>query len=237
MTRPAPGVRADYRHFLPVTTRWMDNDVFGHVNNVTYYSYFDTVVNRYLIEAGVLDVAQGAVIGLVVETHCNYFAPLSFPQVVDAGLRVAQIGASSVRYEIGLFAAGEPLDEPGGFRSLLNSFLPRKRAIGQMLIRDTEGRVLLCQLTYKKDWDLPGGVVEVGESPRVAVGREVEEELGLTIPAGACSPATRPRSGRSARTRFEGDEKFARAVNHLPFARPADRDEPAHPGAISLCGA
>ncbi|PUA80354.1 NUDIX hydrolase [Nocardioides currus] len=77
-----------------------------------------------------------------------------------------------------------PLDEPGGFRSLLNSFLPRKRAIGQMLIRDGAGRVLLCQLTYKKDWDLPGGVVEVGESPRVAVGREVEEELGLTIAAG-----------------------------------------------------
>lgn len=77
-----------------------------------------------------------------------------------------------------------PLDEPGGFRSLLNSFLPRKRAIGQMLIRDTDGRVLLCQLTYKKDWDLPGGVVEVGESPRLAVSREVEEELALTIAAG-----------------------------------------------------
>ena len=77
-----------------------------------------------------------------------------------------------------------PLDEPGGFRSLLNSFLPRKRAIGQMLIRDEGGRVLMCQLTYKKDWDLPGGVVEVGESPRVAVGREIEEELGLTSPAG-----------------------------------------------------
>lgn len=77
-----------------------------------------------------------------------------------------------------------PLDEPGGFRSLLNSFLPRKRAIGQMLIRDQEGRVLVCQLTYKKDWDLPGGVVEVGESPRLAVSREVEEELGLTITAG-----------------------------------------------------
>ena len=80
-----------------------------------------------------------------------------------------------------------PLDEPGGFRSLLNSFLPRKRAISQMLIRDSAGpagRVLLCQLTYKTDWDLPGGVVEVGESPRVAVGREVEEELGLVISAG-----------------------------------------------------
>ena len=77
-----------------------------------------------------------------------------------------------------------PLDEPGGFRALLNSFLPRKRAISQLLVRDERDRVLLCRLTYKQDWDLPGGVVEVGESPRLAVGREVEEELGLTIPVG-----------------------------------------------------
>jgi len=83
----------------------MDNDSYGHVNNVVYYSYFDTVVNRYLIEAGVLDVAHSPVIGLVVETHCNYFAPLTFPQIVHAGLRVAQLGSSSVRYEIGLFAS------------------------------------------------------------------------------------------------------------------------------------
>ena len=78
-----------------------------------------------------------------------------------------------------------PAHEPEGFRSLLNSFLPRKRAISQMLVRDRDDRVLLCQLTYKKDWDLPGGVVEVGESPQLAVSREVEEELGLDIPAGA----------------------------------------------------
>ena len=78
----------------------------------------------------------------------------------------------------------EPVHEPAGFRSLLNSFLPRKRAISQMLVRDPEGRVLLCQLTYKRDWDLPGGVVEVGESPRLAVQREVEEELGLQIDPG-----------------------------------------------------
>ncbi len=77
-----------------------------------------------------------------------------------------------------------PVSEPGGFRALLNSFLPRKRAISQMLIRDHDGRVLVCQLTYKQDWDLPGGVVEVGESPQLAVAREVEEELGLTIAAG-----------------------------------------------------
>ena len=101
--RPVPQPRDAYRHFSSISTRWMDNDAYGHINNVVYYSYFDTVVNRYLIEAGVLDVERGAVIGLVVETHCNYFAPLSFPQRVDAGLRVARLGGSSVRYEIGLF--------------------------------------------------------------------------------------------------------------------------------------
>jgi 8-oxo-dGTP pyrophosphatase MutT (NUDIX family) len=81
-------------------------------------------------------------------------------------------------------ATDTPVHEPGGFRALLNSFLPRKRAISQMLVRDRDDRVLLCQLTYKQDWDLPGGVVEVGESPQLAVSREVEEELGLVIPAG-----------------------------------------------------
>ena len=85
----------------------MDNDLYGHINNVQYYSFFDTVVNRYLIQAGALDIHGGEVIGLVVETHCNYFAPLAFPQDVQAGLRVAHLGASSVRYEVGLFAAGQ----------------------------------------------------------------------------------------------------------------------------------
>lgn len=106
--RPRPQPRDAYRHFSRITTRWMDNDVYGHVNNVVYYSYFDTVVNRYLIDAGALDVEAGEVIGLVVETRCNYFAPLTFPQNVDAGLRVAHLGSSSVRYEVGLFAEGQP---------------------------------------------------------------------------------------------------------------------------------
>jgi len=101
--RPLPLSRAAFAHFQPITTRWMDNDIYGHVNNVQYYSFFDTVVNGYLIANGALDPERGAVIGLVVETHCNYFEPLSFPQIVDAGLRVAHIGTSSVRYEIGLF--------------------------------------------------------------------------------------------------------------------------------------
>ena len=107
--RPTAQPRSAYRRFMPLTTRWMDNDAYGHLNNVVYYSLFDTVVNRTLIEAGALDIERGEVIGLVVETHCNYFAPLAFPQSVEAGLRVASIGSSSVRYEIGLFAAAAEL--------------------------------------------------------------------------------------------------------------------------------
>jgi acyl-CoA thioester hydrolase len=103
LSRPIAEPRAAYRHFQRIPTRWMDNDVYGHVNNVVYYSYFDTVVNQYLIEQGVLDIEHSQVIGLVVETQCKYFAPLTFPDVVSAGLRVARLGNSSVRYEIGLF--------------------------------------------------------------------------------------------------------------------------------------
>jgi acyl-CoA thioester hydrolase len=107
--KPQPGLRAHFPHHSSIGTRWMDNDVYGHVNNVQFYSFFDTVVNRYLIQAGALDIHGGEVIGLVVETHCNYFAPLAFPQDVDAGLRVAHVGSASVRYEVGLFAPGQPL--------------------------------------------------------------------------------------------------------------------------------
>ena len=98
--------RGTYRHFLPITTRWMDNDVYGHVNNVVYYGYFDTVVNEFLIAAGVLDIERSPVIGLVVETGCKYFAAIAFPDEIEAGLRVAKIGNSSVRYEIALFRQG-----------------------------------------------------------------------------------------------------------------------------------
>lgn len=104
MTRPLPEQRAAYRFFLPITTRWSDNDAYGHINNVVYYSYFDTVVNTYLISRGALDINKGKVIGLVVETGCNYFRPMSYPEPVEAGLRVAKLGNSSVRYEIALFA-------------------------------------------------------------------------------------------------------------------------------------
>ena len=103
MSRPTPERRAAYRAFRPIQTRWMDNDVYGHVNNVVYYSYFDTAVNGHLIDAGALDIAASPVIGLVVETRCAYFSPVVFPDRVEAGLRVARMGTSSVRYEIGLF--------------------------------------------------------------------------------------------------------------------------------------
>lgn len=113
-TRPAPEPRSAYRVFRPITTRWADNDVYGHVNNVVYYSWFDTAVNAYLIEQGALDIHAGQTIGLVIETQCNYFAPIAFPQTVEAGIRVARLGGSSVRYEVGLFAQGAPLTAAAG---------------------------------------------------------------------------------------------------------------------------
>ena len=112
--RPVAHRRAQYVHFLPIQTRWSDNDVYGHVNNVVYYSWFDTVVNEYLIASGALDIQASAVVGLVVETQCNYFSELAFPQRVDAGLRVAHAGRSSVRYELGLFADEAPLSAAVG---------------------------------------------------------------------------------------------------------------------------
>lgn len=112
--KPQPEGRAAYKAFRTIGTRWMDNDAYGHVNNVVYYSWFDTVVNAHLIEQGALDIHRGETIGLVIETQCNYFAPVEFPQVVEGGLRVAHIGSSSVRYEVGLFLAGEPLTAAKG---------------------------------------------------------------------------------------------------------------------------
>ena len=114
LERPRPEPRSAYPVFRSITTRWMDNDAYGHVNNVIYYSWFDTAVNAYLIEHGALDIHHGSVIGLVIETQCNYFSPLAFPQLVDAGIRVRQLGSSSVRYEVGLFASGEPLTAARG---------------------------------------------------------------------------------------------------------------------------
>jgi acyl-CoA thioester hydrolase len=107
MSRPDPEARDRYVHFLPVTTRWMDNDVYRHVNNVVYYSFFDTAVNEYMLRSGVLDLDASATVSLVAETGCTYFSPISFPDLVHCGLRVAHLGSSSVRYEIGIFRNDE----------------------------------------------------------------------------------------------------------------------------------
>jgi acyl-CoA thioester hydrolase len=106
--------RDSFPVFRGITTRWMDNDVYGHVNNVVYYAWFDTTVNAYLIEQGVLDPTEGDVVGVVVETLCRYHDSVSFPEPVEAGLRVERIGTSSVRYEIGIFKEGAELASADG---------------------------------------------------------------------------------------------------------------------------
>jgi acyl-CoA thioester hydrolase len=121
---PCPG-RSDFPHFLAIPTRWMDNDVYGHVNNVVYYSYFDTVINEYLIREGGLDIHDGAAIGYCVESQCRYLAPLAFPEIIDAGLRVAHLGKSSVRYEIALFRQGDDVPAAVGISCMYSS--PAKR--------------------------------------------------------------------------------------------------------------
>ncbi len=118
-----PG-RADFPHLLSIPTRWMDNDVYGHVNNVVYYSYFDTVINEYLIREGGLDIHSGAAIGYCVESQCRYLAALAFPEVIEAGLRVAHLGRSSVRYEIGLFRQGD--EQPAALGSFVHVFVARE---------------------------------------------------------------------------------------------------------------
>lgn len=107
--------RDAYRVFRRIPTRWMDNDVYGHINNVIFYSFFDTAVNQYLIEAGALDAQTSNTIGLVVETGCTYFSSVQFPQAIETGIRVAHIGKSSVRYEVGIFREDQPLSSATGY--------------------------------------------------------------------------------------------------------------------------
>jgi acyl-CoA thioester hydrolase len=123
MPQPTPHRRADYPHLQPVQTRWMDNDVYGHLNNVVYYSYFDSVINRWLIEQGGLDVQRGDRIGLCVESRCSYLRPLAYPEPLEAGLRVAHLGRSSVRYQIAIFAAGS--DEAAAQGEFVHVFVDR----------------------------------------------------------------------------------------------------------------
>ena len=116
--------RADYAWFRPITTRWMDNDVYGHVNNAHYYAYFDTVVNRYLIERGGLDIHAGKVVGFVVRSTCDYFRPVAYPQDLEIGLRVDRIGRSSVQYGLSLLAAGDEVVRAAG--TVVHVFVDRE---------------------------------------------------------------------------------------------------------------
>jgi acyl-CoA thioester hydrolase len=108
VSRAQPRPRSGYRAWRTIPTRWADNDAYGHVNNVVHYAWFDTAVNAWLVEAGLLDIAHGDSLGLVVETRCAYFAPLSFPESAEVGLAVARLGTSSVTYRLGIFAEGQP---------------------------------------------------------------------------------------------------------------------------------
>lgn len=116
--------RADYRNFTAVTTRWKDNDVYGHVNNVEYYSYFDTVINTYLIVAGGLDIHSGEAIGVCAESHCRFLGEMAFPETIEGGVRVEKLGNSSVRYGIGLFRQGH--DEPAAEGWFVHVFVDRR---------------------------------------------------------------------------------------------------------------
>jgi acyl-CoA thioester hydrolase len=124
-TRPAEKAtnRADYPHFLTIPTRWMDNDIYGHVNNVVYYSYFDTVINEYLIREGGLDIHEGSVIGITPETYCRFHDSFTFPEQVEAGLRVAKLSRRAVTYEIGLFKSGR--NEPAATGHFVHVFVDR----------------------------------------------------------------------------------------------------------------
>lgn len=108
---PADGTqtnrREDYCHFLPIQSRWNDMDKYGHINNMVYYGYFDTVVTDYIVRIGKLDTDRSPAIAFVVESHCNYERPIAFPTIVECGLRIGRLGNSSIRYEIGAFAQGE----------------------------------------------------------------------------------------------------------------------------------
>jgi acyl-CoA thioester hydrolase len=140
--------RSSYKHFLKIPTRWRDNDVYQHVNNVVYYSFFDTVINEYLIKEGGLDFEHGDVVGLAIETQCAFHKQIQFPQVVDAGLRVGKLGNSSVRYEVGLFIEGDEECAASGY--FVHVFVerpenkptpipPKLRACMERLLTDDSG--------------------------------------------------------------------------------------------------
>jgi len=113
--RQNPTNRSDYNFFCKISTRWNDNDIYGHLNNVIYYELFDTAVNKWLIKNNLIDIKNGNNIGLIVQSGCNYFSSFEFPEDIDVGIRVTKIGNSSVRYEVGLFKANHDLASADGF--------------------------------------------------------------------------------------------------------------------------
>ena len=122
--KPAIPQRSDYIEYLPITTRWHDNDAYGHVNNVVYYGYFDTAVNEYLVRQGALDIQRSEVIGYVVNSQCDYLSAIAFPDKIEAGLRVNRLGTSSVQYGIGIFREGE--ESAAAHGSFTHVFVDRK---------------------------------------------------------------------------------------------------------------
>lgn len=145
MTDDAVETRGNYPHFRDIQTRWSDNDIYGHVNNATYYSYFDTAVNLFLIEEGGLDIAESPVIGVAVETMCRFRKSITYPDAVEAGLRVAKLGTSSVRYEIGIFRRGE--DEAAAHGHFVHVFIDRAGGGAVAIpapIRAALGRILVA---------------------------------------------------------------------------------------------
>ena len=139
MSRPVPRRRGAYRHFTTVTTRWADNDAYGHVNNTIYYAWFDTAVNEWLVGKGLLDIEHGDPIGLVVETGCRYFAPLSYPGEVEVGLAVERLGSSSVTYRLGVFSKGS--DVPAAEGHLTHVYVGRDSRRPQPLPDDWRAKL------------------------------------------------------------------------------------------------
>lgn len=138
-----PGCRADYAYQTDLPTRWFDNDIYGHLNNTVHYQLFDTAVNGYLVSAGVLDPHQGDTVFLVVESGCRYFAPLAFPERVTVGLRVARLGSSSVRYEIGLFGTSDLAAAEGHFVHVNVDRVTRKAQPIPEVTRDVLGALVM----------------------------------------------------------------------------------------------
>jgi len=143
MPQKTQASRTEYSHYVPVSTRWMDNDIYGHINNALYYGFFDTAINHYLISEGGLDINHGPVIGFVVESQCQYLQPLAFPEVLEVGLRVGKLGNSSVRYELAIFKQGETFAAAVGY--FVHVFVDRQTqrpAPMPELIRTALGRLI-----------------------------------------------------------------------------------------------